>query len=37
MIFSTLWCFFGDKKPTKRELGAVALSFVGILALTLLP
>jgi len=37
MIFSPLWSFFGDKKPNKRELAAVALSFAGILALTLLP
>lgn len=37
MIVSTLICFFGDRKPSKRELISVALSFVGLLALFLLP
>lgn len=37
MIISTLICFFGDRKPSKKELVAVLLAFVGTLALFLIP
>ena len=37
MIVSTIICFFGDKKPTKKEMVSVALAFVGMLALFLIP
>lgn len=37
MIVSTIICFFGDKKPTKKEMLSVALAFVGMLALFLIP
>lgn len=36
MIVSTIICYFTPNKPKKRELGAVALSFIGILALCVL-
>lgn len=37
MIVSTLICFFGPKKPSKKELVSVALAFVGMLTLFVLP
>ena len=36
MIVSTLICFLTPQKPSKKELAAVGLSFVGILFLVLL-
>ncbi len=36
MIVSTLICFFGDRKPSKKELISVALAFAGMLALFLI-
>lgn len=35
MIMSTILCFFTQKKPGKRDMIAVALAFIGILALVL--
>ncbi len=37
MICSTLLCYLTPEKPTARQLLAVALAFVGILALILIP
>ncbi len=37
MICSTLLCYLTPEKPTKRQLLAVSLSFIGILALILIP
>ena len=37
MIVSTVIAFFTPNKPKKKEIIAVALSFIGILALVLLP
>ena len=37
MIVSTLICFFGERKPSKKELIAVALAFIGTLALFVIP
>lgn len=37
MIVSTLICFFGDKKPSKKEMISVALAFIGMLLLFLMP
>ena len=37
MIVSTVICFFGEKKPSKKEMLSVALAFVGMLALFLIP
>ena len=37
MITSTIISYITKQNPSKRELGAVALSFAGILAVTLLP
>ena len=37
MIVSTLICFFGEKKPTRKELASVALAFLGMLALFAIP
>lgn len=37
MIVSTIICFFEEKKPTKREMAAVGLAFLGMLALFLIP
>ena len=37
MIVSTLLSFFTDKKPSKREIIAVIISFVGILFLLFIP
>ena len=37
MIMSTLLCYFTPNKPNKREIAAVALSFVGLLILLFIP
>lgn len=37
MIVSTIISLFSKDKPGKREIAAVALSFIGILALVLIP
>ena len=37
MIVSTAIAFISGQKPSRRELASVALSFVGILALVLIP
>ena len=37
MIVSTLLCFFGPKKPSRRELLSVLVGFAGMLALFLIP
>ena len=37
MIVSTLICFFGERKPTKKEVISVILAFVGMLALFAIP
>ena len=37
MIVSTLLCYFGEKKPSKKELLSVGLAFVAMLALFLIP
>lgn len=37
MIVSTILCFFGDKKPSKKEILSVALAFIGTMALFLIP
>lgn len=37
MIVSTLICYFGPKKPSKRELLSVAFAFLGMLALFAIP
>ena len=37
MIASTLICFFGERKPSKKELWAIALAFIGTLALFVIP
>ncbi len=37
MIVSTLLCFFGDKKPSKKEILSVALAFLGMLSLFIIP
>lgn len=37
MAVSTIICYFTDQKPTVRNVASVALSFIGILALVLLP
>ena len=37
MIVSTLLCFFGDKKPSKKEILSVIIAFIGILALFFIP
>ena len=37
MIVSTLLCFFGPRKPSKREIAAVILAFAGMLALFVMP
>ena len=33
MIFSTLVCFFGNKKPSKKEILSVLVAFIGTLTL----
>ncbi|MBQ2968586.1 MAG: hypothetical protein IJE10_10775 [Clostridia bacterium] len=35
MIVSTLICFFGDNKPSKKEVLSVAIAFIGMLVLFL--
>lgn len=37
MIASTLLCFFGPRKPSKREIASVALAFLGLLTLFVMP
>ncbi|MBR2432837.1 MAG: hypothetical protein IKB23_07970, partial [Clostridia bacterium] len=37
MIVSTLICFFGKNKPSKKEILSVILAFVGMLALFVIP
>jgi drug/metabolite transporter (DMT)-like permease len=37
IIISTILCFFGDKKPSKKEIISVILAFIGMLFLFLLP
>lgn len=37
MIVSTLICFFGSRKPSRKEVISVALAFVGMLALFIIP
>lgn len=37
MIVSTVISFLGDKKPSKKEVLSVALAFLGMLALFLIP
>lgn len=37
MIVSTLICFFGERKPSKKEILAVALAFIGTLSLFVIP
>ncbi|MBS6475058.1 MAG: hypothetical protein KH354_03640 [Clostridiales bacterium] len=37
MIVSTVLCYFTPQKPSAKEIGAVLLSFAGILALVLIP
>ena len=37
MIVSTVLSFFGDKKPSRRELLSVGLAFLGMLLLFLIP
>ena len=37
IIVSTAICFFGKSKPSRRELISVALAFLGVLALVLIP
>ena len=36
MIVSTLLCFFGPKKPSRREILSVLIGFAGMLALFLI-
>lgn len=37
IIVSTLICCFGKNKPTKREILAVAVAFIGLLLLFVIP
>jgi len=37
MIVSTIICFFGDRKPSKKEIISVLVAFVGMLALFVIP
>ena len=37
MIVSTLICFFGKNKPTKKELLSLLFAFAGMLALFAIP
>ncbi len=37
MIISTLLCYFTPKKPSKKDLISVALSFIGLIALVTIP
>lgn len=37
MIVSTVLCFFGKNKPSRNELWAVMIAFVGLLAVFMIP
>ena len=37
IIVSTLFCYLGDRRPSRRELISVGLAFLGMLALFLIP
>ena len=37
MIVSTAICFFGDRKPSKKEILSVLVAFVGMIALFAIP
>ena len=37
MIVSTAICFFGERKPSKKEIVSVGLAFLGMLALFVIP
>ena len=37
MIVSTLICFFGNRKPNRKEILSVILAFAGTLALFVIP
>ena len=37
MIVSTLICFFGPRKPSKKEIASIAIAFLGMLALFIIP
>lgn len=37
MIVSTLICFFGARRPSKKEILSVGIAFVGMLALFVIP
>ena len=37
MIVSTILCFFGDKKPSKKEMMSVGFAFVAMLLLFIIP
>lgn len=37
MIVSTLICFFGKNKPSKKEVASVVVAFMGLLALFAIP
>ena len=37
MIVSTIISYFGDKKPSKKEILSIVLAFAGMLALFLIP
>lgn len=37
MIVSTLICFFGPRKPSKKEIVSIAIAFLGMLALFIIP
>lgn len=37
MIVSTLICFFGERKPGKKDIVSVGLAFLGMLALFVIP
>jgi drug/metabolite transporter (DMT)-like permease len=37
MIVSTLICFFGKNKPSKKEILSVVLSFIGLLLMFIIP
>lgn len=37
MIVSTLICFFGENKPSRKEVASVVIAFMGLLALFIIP
>ena len=37
MIVSTLICFFGERKPSKKEIASVLVAFIGLLTLFAIP